>query len=173
AREFSDRASEVEWRSGRRGEHTLAVIVESPWGTRKTAEVRIAVRYGEYYSPETSRLERPDTLPEPRAGELPFGVADVRVEKSEVCQGEPSRIRVTPFDRRGEDRWLTPVVNGQQSWEAPFLLPLGTPGPRLVPVAIFDSRLHGGGEVESASTFVFIRVKDCVAPFPLFVEHRA
>ena len=90
----------------------------------------MTVRYREYYSPETARIEKPETLPEAVPKELTFGIADVWVEKSQVCQGEPARIRLTPFDARGagEAQWLTPVVNGVQAWEAPFLVPLGTPG---------------------------------------------
>ena len=107
-------AAELTWRSGSVGDHRLEVAVESPRGTRASASVVIPVRYKSYYSPDGM----PDLskLPQdPAPKDLPFGIADVWVEKEHVCQGEPTRIRLTPFDKRGEEKWLIPVVAGQQA----------------------------------------------------------
>src|SRR5262249_20614014 len=135
-------AAELTWRSGSVGDHRLEVAVESPKGTRASASVVIPVRYKSYYTPDGM----PDLskLPQdPAPKELPFGIADVWVEKEHVCQGEPTRIRLTPFDKRGEEKWLIPSVAGQQAWEAPFVVPPSPPGLRLVPVNLFDNRGQG------------------------------
>ena len=172
---FSIRGPEVEWKSGKIGDHAVAVTVESPWGTKKSASVRLAVRYRDYVLPDSPMIQKPDLslLPiDPNPEDLPFGIADVWVEKNQVCQGEPTRIRLTPFDKRGREQWLVPVVAGEQAWEAAFMVPPTHPGVRLVPVSLFDAGMKGG-RVDSIDTYVYIEVKDCIAAFPMFIEQRS
>jgi hypothetical protein len=171
---FSIRGPEVAWKSGKIGDHTVTVTVESPWGTKKSASISLAVRYRDYFTPD-SHLQKPDLtlLPkDPTPEDLPFGIGDVWVEKSKVCMGEPTRIRLTPFDKRGRDKWLVPVVAGEQAWEGTFIVPPTRPGLRMVPVSLYDAGGKKGGHVDSIDTYVFIEVKDCIAPFPMFIEHR-
>jgi hypothetical protein len=171
---FSVRGPEVDWKSGKVKDHRVTVTVESPWGTKKSASMSLTVRYADYVLPDSPQIQKPNlsALPkDPNPEDLPFGIADVWVEKTQVCQGEPTRIRMTPFDKRGRDKWLVPVVAGQQAWEVAFQVPPTHPGVRIVPVSLFDSGMKGG-HVASVDTYVYIEVKDCVAPFPMFIEHR-
>jgi len=162
------------FRSGKLGEHVITVVVTSPWGTEHSASVHATVRYRAFMTPDSPVLHDPDVanLPkDPSPENLPFGIADVWVEKSRVCQGEPTRIRMTPFDKRGQDKWLVPVVAGEQAWEASFVAAPTRPGPRMVPVTLYDGA-GNGGKVASIDSYVYIEVLDCIAPFPLFVDHR-
>jgi hypothetical protein len=153
----------VAWRTADLGGHTIQVTVESEWGTRRTASVDVEVQLVSYMSP-TGKLVPP--APPPPAKELPFEIADISVEKDEVCQGEPSRIRMTPRDKRGEEKWLTPLIDGKRGWEVPFIAQPSEPGMRKVQVSLADARTPDGGAV---STDVYILVKDCMAPFPLYL----
>jgi hypothetical protein len=162
------------YRSGKLGDHTITVTVTSPWGTEHSASLHATVRYRGYMTPDSPALHEPDvaTLPkDPSPEALPFGIADVWVEKTRVCQGEPTRIRLTPFDKRGQDKWLVPVVAGEQAWEVAYTVPPTRPGPRMVPITLYDNGSKGG-KVDSIDTYVYIEVLDCIAPIALFVDHR-
>lgn len=165
-----------QWRSGKVGDRVITVTVESPWGTKKTASIHKTIRYGNFVLPSSPALQTPDlaALPtDPSPDNLPFGIADVWVEKTKVCQGEPTRIRLTPYDKRGKDKWLVPVVAGEQAWETTFIVPITHPGPRMVQVTLQDAGgALKGGVVDSIDTYVYVEVMDCVAPFPMFLEHR-
>jgi len=159
----------VAWRTGDLGEHTFNVTVESPWGTKKTASTTVEVRLTSYAYPLMAAGNMESPAPTHAKKELPYEIADVWVEKDEVCQGEPSRIRVSAKDKRGQEKWLTPVIDGKEGWEEPFIVPISDPGMHKVSVALTDPRLKGSNMVE---TSVFILVKDCVAPRPLFMQHK-
>ena len=172
---FSVRGPDVGWRSGKIGAHELAIVVESPWGTKQRATLPLSIAYREYVEPDNGKVEKPDArLPgDPAPKDLPFGISDVWVEKPQVCVGEPTRIRMTAFDQRGLDKWLVPVVAGEQSWEATFTAWPSAPGMRMVPVTLFDANAVKGGNVDAIHTFVYVEVKNCFAPFPMYVEKRA
>jgi hypothetical protein len=168
---FATETMETDWKEGAIGSHELALVVQSPWGTRKTASVTVTVAYKSFLAP--MGMQAGSTLKsEPAPAGLPFGIQDVWVEKSSVCQGEPSRIRLTPFDHRGEAKWLKPTLGSSSAWESVFVAPLSPPGMRAVPVQVADYRQTGGSEGGAANTFVMIEVKDCVAPFPMYVTWK-
>jgi PKD domain-containing protein len=169
ARAFTNNVPAVEWRSGKIGEHQIQLTVESPKGTKQTVTLALNVRYKSYLA-QTGFNQDLSALPkDPAPADLPFGIADVWIEKDKVCAGEPTRIRVTPFDKRGEEKWLTPSVAGQQSWEATYVMPPTGPGPRLIPIGLVDNRATPRAVVYS---YVYVEIKDCIAPFPLFLEYK-
>jgi len=170
-RTFSHEPLATNWKAGKTGPHDVSVTVESPSGTRKTASVAVTVRYRDFMSPIGPQSA--DALAsDPAPADLPFGIEDIWVEKTEVCQGEPTRIRLTPFDERGEQKWLIPQVADSQAWETSFVVPLTQPGLRAVPVQVSDTRRPNTPDSGAATTYVMINVKDCVAPFPMFLEHH-
>jgi PKD domain len=153
------------WRSGTTGEHHLHVTVVSSSGRTATAELAIDVLYKPFVSPIGPQAAS-ELASDPAPANLPYGIEDIWVEKSEVCQGEPSRIRLKAFDKRGEQKWLVPQVADSQAWETSFVVALSEPGMRAVPVQV-------SGTEGAATTYVMIEVKDCVAPFPMYLDHAA
>ena len=164
---FSHAPGSAPWKEGKAGDHEITLMLYSPWGTTRTVSTTVTVRFRDYYSPVGHSPDFSNLVRDPAPSGLPFGIKDVWVEKTHVCQGESSRIRVTPFDRRGEESWLSPIVNGQPAWETSFQTPLAHPGPRLIPIVVADPRVKSG----QAQTYVYIEVEDCVAPFPMYVNH--
>jgi hypothetical protein len=169
---FATETMVTEWKGSTLGTHDLSLSVASPWGTRRTASVAVTVVYKEYVTPIGPQAG--STLKsDPTPAALPFGIKDVWIEKRSVCIGEPTRIRLTPFDRRGEEKWLIPEVGDSAGWEGVFVPSLTELGVRAVPVQVADYRETAGSRGGAASTFAMIEVKDCMAPFPMYLTWRS
>jgi hypothetical protein len=149
----------------------VAVLIAVWLWTSNRADAPASAR-AEVITPDRGHdhaLTAPASAPVSPSVALPFEIAEVWVEKKEVCQGESSRIKVTPHDRRGEEKWLRPNVNHQQAWDITFIPTLAQTGVQRIPITVMDDRL-GRDMVE---TFASIDVKDCVVPYPMYVRFES
>jgi hypothetical protein len=161
------KGSEIVWRTGTEGSHHVEVTVEGPRGVTHRARVDLSVYARDFVSVTGATMP---AQPPPQAdASLPFGIADVWVEKSEVCQGEPDRIRVRPFHQGGpaEERWLRATIGNDRSWETTYTPTLVRPGLQQIRITLVDEH---DKEVE---TFAYVKVKDCIAPHPMFVRYES
>jgi hypothetical protein len=147
----------------------VTLSIHSPQGELRTTSIAVTV-----VRPAVARTGGEGEAAGGSPGEaaaLPFGIADVRVDKPTVCRGEPSRIRVTPFHQHtGGEQWLTATIDGVRGWESAFVAPPGAVGMQRVPVTVSQQR---DGRVTRATTDVYIEVADCAAPYSLRVDIQA
>jgi hypothetical protein len=144
------------WRSGNVGDHRLELRVTSPAGTEHVAVLDLPVILGPIVAEGLGAAAPPP--PTPTSLGSAIQITNVEVEKSEVCQGEPSIVKATA-NVEGSDRDLVMVIDGQRGNQVPFMRLAGQPGLHRVRVVVFDRRKGHTGE--SQETDAFITLKDC------------
>jgi len=103
----------------------------------------------------------------PHRAKLPFGFAGIDVEKSSLCRGEQTLIRVRPrHENEAEAAWLTPVVGSTRGWQVPWGDLISPPGRYQVPVRLESA---DGSYVEKR---VAIEIRDCTPAWVLMVSDR-
>jgi hypothetical protein len=154
------------WRSGRPGTHRVTVTATDTRGTSKTAAIELVVRKVGVVDDLRGRVA-PATQPiDPSMHDVPFAFADIVVEKSAVCVGEPALIRATATAPGGTAGNLIAVIGGVQGFAGSFIRLGGEPGMRSVVLTLRDPDLPG----RFAQEEVFIELKDCHAPATLLVD---
>jgi hypothetical protein len=95
--------------------------------------------------------------------ELPFHITGIEVEKSVLCRGEQTVVRMTgTHEDPAEQLLLQPLINGSPGWEAPIHLNERVPG--RYPVTVILRGRPGDPDPGQTKTF-YVELKDCVAPF--------
>ena len=103
----------------------------------------------------------------PHRAKIPFGFAGIDVEKSSICRGEQTMIRVRPrHENEAEAAWLTPVVGSTRGWQVPWGDLISPPGRYQVPVRLVSA---DGSFVEER---VAIEIRDCTPAWVLMVADR-
>src|ERR1700722_1728212 len=125
------------WRSGNVGDHRLELRVTSPAGTEYEAVLDLPVVLGPIVAEGLGAAAPPP--PTPTFLGSAIQITNVEVEKSEVCQGEPSIVKATA-NVEGSDRDLVMVIDGQRGDQVPFMRLAGQPGLHRVRVVVFDRR---------------------------------
>lgn len=96
-----------------------------------------------------------------------FGFAGIDVEKSSICRGEQTMIRVRArHENEAEAAWLTPVVGSTRGWQVPWGDLASPPGRYKVPVRLVSA---DGSFVEE---HVAIEIRDCTPAWVLTVADR-
>jgi hypothetical protein len=157
------------WRTGRLGTHRVAVTATSTDGTSKTATLELEVVKTAFIDELRGRVAPPSQPVDPSIHDVPFGFADIVVEKSAVCVGEPTLIRTTATSKSGATGNLITAIAGIQGSAGSFFRFDGEPGMRRVTMTLRDPDLPG----KFAEAEVFIELKDCYASASLFVEATA
>jgi hypothetical protein len=165
--EFSNEGPDVPWRSGEIGSHRIEVTAVAADGVRHHASIEVTVRSRPYVTAAGTHMAPPPAPPRVETT-VPFRIADVWVEKRRICQGEPTRVRMTAADARGQEKWLRPNIDGQQAWEITYVPALLPPGLQRIHVSLIDDLL-GRHLVESDA---YVEVEDCITPYPVFVQAR-
>jgi hypothetical protein len=154
------------WRSGVVGVHRVTVTATSAAGTTRSAEVELEIRTG----PTVSDVPGGPPPPiDPAVTDVPFGFADIEVEKSEICLGEPTLIRTTATSSAGSPANLITVIAGEQGSARDFVRFEGKPGVREIAMQLRDPDLPG----KYAEEKVYVELKDCAAPAALVVDQKA
>ena len=112
-------------------------------------------------------------LAEPPRADLPFAIAEISVEKSAVCRGEPTLIGVRPrHDVAAEARWLEPLIGDQRGWEVPYVDYRSPPGRYRIPVRLFAPPAAGSAPRPYVEGFAVVEIKDCQPEWVLMVDDR-
>jgi hypothetical protein len=154
------------------GDHHVRVIVKSPWGTEKTAELDLLVKASPFLvGLGNANVAADDASPDVVRSDLPFRIVDVTVDKPEVCRGEQTVIRVRAEDDRGTADWLLPTIGGKTGWAVVMAPPGHAAGRYKIGVVVTDP--EGGAPDDAQPPYqragAYITLKDCDAPAVLRV----